>query len=59
MAELANSSVEAVVDRTGAEKHELSGRAKDIGSALVFVSLVLLAFVWGVIALDRFFGPLL
>ncbi len=58
MAELANSSVEAVVDRTGAEKHELSGRAKDIGSALVFVSLVLLAIVWGVIALDRFCGPL-
>lgn len=54
MAELANSSVEAVVDRTGAEKHELSGRAKDIGSALVFVSLVLLAVVWGIIAYYRF-----
>lgn len=56
MAELANSSVEAVVDRTGSEKHELSGRAKDIGSALVFVSLVLLAGVWGSIALNRFWG---
>jgi diacylglycerol kinase (ATP) len=54
MAELANSSVEAVVDRTGSEKHELSGRAKDIGSALVFVSLVLLALVWGIIAFYRF-----
>lgn len=54
MAELANSSVEAVVDRTGSEKHELSGRAKDIGSALVFVSLVLLTLVWGVIACNRF-----
>jgi diacylglycerol kinase (ATP) len=54
MAELANSSVEAVVDRTGSERHELSGRAKDIGSALVFVSLVLLAIVWGIIALNRF-----
>lgn len=54
MAELANSSVEAVVDRTGSEKHELSGRAKDIGSALVFVSLVLLGLVWGVIAFNRF-----
>lgn len=54
MAELANSSVEAVVDRTGSEKHELSGRAKDIGSALVFVSLVLLTVVWGVIACNRF-----
>ena len=54
MAELANSSVEAVVDRTGYEKHELSGRAKDIGSALVFVSLILLTFVWGIIAVNRF-----
>ncbi len=54
MAELANSSVEAVVDRTGTERHELSGRAKDIGSALVFVSLVLLAIVWGIVAFNRF-----
>lgn len=54
MAELANSAVEAVVDRTGSERHELSGRAKDIGSALVFVSLVLLALVWGTIAANRF-----
>ena len=56
MAELANSSVEAVVDRTGSEKHELSGRAKDIGSALVFVSLILLAVVWGLITYNRFVG---
>ncbi len=55
MAELANSSVEAVVDRTGSEHHELSGRAKDIGSALVFISLVLLAVVWGIVAIHRFF----
>jgi diacylglycerol kinase (ATP) len=56
MAELANSSVEAVVDRTGSEKHELSGRAKDIGSALVFVSLMLLGVVWGLVAFNRFVG---
>lgn len=55
MAELANSSVEAVVDRTGSERHELSGRAKDIGSALVFVSLMLLVVVWGIVAVHRFF----
>lgn len=54
MAELANSSIEAVVDRTGEERHELSGRAKDIGSALVFISLVLLVVVWGIIAFNRF-----
>ncbi|WMS86629.1 diacylglycerol kinase [Pleionea litopenaei] len=54
MAELANSAVEAVVDRTGSERHELSGRAKDIGSALVFVSLALLAIVWVIIIANRF-----
>lgn len=54
MAELANSSVEAVVDRTGSERHELSGRAKDIGSALVFMSLLLLVIVWGIVAFNRF-----
>ncbi|WP_144391940.1 diacylglycerol kinase [Pleionea sediminis] len=53
-AELANSAIEAVVDRTGAERHVLSGRAKDIGSAFVFVSLLLLAIVWGIIAYNRF-----
>lgn len=54
MAELANSSIEAVVDRIGSEKHELAGRAKDIGSALVFVSLVLIGLVWGILLFDRF-----
>jgi diacylglycerol kinase (ATP) len=49
IAELVNSALEAVVDRIGHEHHELSGRAKDIGSALVFVCLVLLAVVWSVI----------
>ena len=44
--ELINSSIEAVVDRIGDEWHELSGRAKDIGSAAVFVSLALVIFTW-------------
>lgn len=48
-AELTNSAIEAAVDRISEEHHELSGRAKDIGSALVFVCLVLLAVVWTVI----------
>jgi len=55
MAELANSAVEAVVDRTGNEHHRLSARAKDMGSALVLMSLVLLALVWAIIAYARFF----
>lgn len=44
--ELINSAIEAIVDRIGTERHELSGRAKDIGSAAVFCSLGLAAFVW-------------
>ncbi|QUM78045.1 diacylglycerol kinase [Moritella sp. 24] len=44
--ELLNSAIEAVVDRVGTEHHILSGRAKDIGSAAVFVTLCLAAFIW-------------
>ncbi|HDL1891819.1 TPA: diacylglycerol kinase, partial [Mannheimia haemolytica] len=44
--ELLNSAVESVVDRIGADFHELSGRAKDIGSAAVFMAMVLLAITW-------------
>ncbi|MCB1760286.1 MAG: diacylglycerol kinase [Gammaproteobacteria bacterium] len=44
--ELLNSAIEAVVDRFGGERHELSGRAKDIGSAAVFLSILLAASVW-------------
>ncbi len=53
--ELVNSAIEAVVDRIGVEHHELSGRAKDIGSAAVFLSLLFVATVWGFILYDRFF----
>ena len=51
--ELLNSAVEAAIDRFGGEIHELSGRAKDLGSAAVFVSLVIVLLVWGVIAWQR------
>ena len=44
--ELLNSAIEAVVDRIGLERHELSGRAKDIGSAAVTLSLVIACLVW-------------
>ena len=47
--ELLNSAIEAVVDRIGTEQHELSGRAKDIGSAAVLTSLLFAAFAWGYI----------
>ncbi|KLN65462.1 MULTISPECIES: diacylglycerol kinase [Vibrio] len=49
LVELLNSAIEAVVDRIGSEYHELSGRAKDIGSAAVFVALCLVAITWGLI----------
>lgn len=44
--ELLNSAVEAVVDRFGGEIHELSGRAKDMGSAAVFIAMLNTALVW-------------
>lgn len=47
--ELLNSAIEAVVDRISDEHHELSGRAKDIGSAAVFVSLANVVVVWAII----------
>ena len=52
--ELINSAVEAVVDRVGVEHHTLAGRAKDIGSAAVFMALVNVTAVWGFILYDRF-----
>lgn len=45
--ELLNSAIEAIVDRVGPEHHELSGRAKDLGSAAVFVGLLLTLYIWG------------
>jgi diacylglycerol kinase (ATP) len=52
--ELLNSAIEAVVDRVGTDHHKLSGRAKDLGSAGVFVSLALTALVWGLMLWQRF-----
>ncbi len=52
--ELLNSAIEAVVDRVGPEHHELSGRAKDMGSAAVFFSLCLVVLCWSFVAYERF-----
>ncbi|KMK50976.1 diacylglycerol kinase [[Actinobacillus] muris] len=46
VAELLNSAVESVVDRIGSDYHELSGRAKDIGSAAVFMAMVTWGLTW-------------
>ncbi len=51
IAELLNSAVEAIVDRLGGEHHELSGRAKDIGSAAVLIALINAAVVWVLVLL--------
>jgi diacylglycerol kinase (ATP) len=54
--ELLNSAIETVVDRVGDEHHVLSGRAKDLGSAAVFVSLLVVMTVWVTVAAQRFLG---
>ena len=54
--ELLNSAIESVVDRIGTEKHELSGRAKDIGSAAVMLALLLAGLAWGLLSWQKFFG---
>jgi diacylglycerol kinase (ATP) len=51
--ELINSAVESVVDRISTDRHELSGRAKDQGSAAVFVALMLVALCWVSILIDK------
>ncbi|NUU68491.1 diacylglycerol kinase [Enterobacteriaceae bacterium BIT-l23] len=44
--EILNSAIEAVVDRIGSEYHELSGRAKDMGSAAVLLAIIVALFTW-------------
>ncbi|MFT4249415.1 MAG: diacylglycerol kinase [Pseudomonas sp.] len=53
--ELANSAIEAVIERYGPEHHELAGRAKDMGSAAVFVLMMNVLLCWGLILLPRYF----
>jgi len=48
-----NSAIEATVDRIGGERHELAGRAKDLGSAAVFLSILLALLTWGLILYPR------
>ena len=53
--ELLNSGIEAAIDRIGPEWHELSKRAKDMGSAAVLLALLLCAGIWGTAIFQRFF----
>ncbi len=52
--ELLNSAIEAAIDRHGSEFHELSGRAKDMGSAAVSIALLIAGMTWGTVIYDRF-----
>lgn len=54
--ELLNSAVECVVDRIGPERHELSGRAKDHGSAAVMVAMAITGLIWGLLLWEKFLG---
>jgi diacylglycerol kinase (ATP) len=56
LAELTNTAIESIVDRIGSEQHPLSGQAKDLGSALVFISNMTVLLVWGMIGWQRFAG---
>lgn len=51
--ELLNSAIEAVIERFGDEHHELAGRAKDMGSAAVFVLMLNVLLVWALVLLPR------
>jgi len=53
LVELLNSAVEAVVDRSGLERHPLAGMAKDMGSAAVLLSFGMLGTVWLLILSDH------
>jgi len=53
--ELANSAIEAVIERYGAEFHELAGRAKDMGSAAVFVLMMNVLLCWALVLAPRIF----
>lgn len=57
--ELLNSAIETVVDRIGYERNELSGRAKDMSSAAVLLSLLLCACCWGAVIWKNFFQAML
>lgn len=52
--ELVNSAIEAAIDRIGFERHKLSAKAKDAGSALTFTLMVLAFLVWVAVAIDRY-----
>jgi len=55
LTELLNYAIEVTVDRIGPARHTLSGRAKDLGSAAVFMSICIALIVWILIVCERYF----
>ena len=56
LTELLNSSIETLTDRISTEHHELSRRAKDLGSAAVFLGIMLVLLVWGLLVGAKLFA---
>jgi len=54
IAEVTNSAIERAVDLVTLEHHPMAGRAKDVGSTIVFLSIIMCVVVWGFILLDIF-----
>jgi len=54
LAEATNSAIERVVDLVTMEHHDMAGRAKDVGSAVVFLSIFIFVVTWSIILIDSF-----
>ena len=52
IAETTNSAIERVVDLVTLEHHDMAGRAKDVGSAIVFLSIFIFVITWAIILID-------
>lgn len=54
--ELVNTAIETIINRISHDHHPYSGKAKDIGSAVVFIAAIQTAFFWGIVSFSRFFA---
>lgn len=54
LAETTNSAIERVVDLVTLEHHDMAGRAKDVGSAIVFFSILIFIVTWAIVLIDTF-----
>ena len=54
LAETINSAIERVVDLVTLEHHHMAGRAKDVGSAIVFLSIFIFVVTWSIILIDTY-----